>query len=123
MSPFSLPELHAQFIKEKRFLDNLSENTIRSYKLALQWFTKLGGDFDKTALSNFVIGLREAGMNPNGCNVKIRSMNSFLTWCFHNGHNPENGREKFIRVQSSGDGIQPGLLDYLFIVGVPAYNR
>lgn len=69
MSPF----LFEQFIKEKRFLDNLSENTLKSYKLAYQWFQKLGGELNKQALTNFVIGLREAGMNPGGCNVKIRS--------------------------------------------------
>lgn len=97
MSPFSLSEIHAQFIKEKRFLDNLSESTIRSYKLAFQWFEKTGGEFTKPALSNFVIGLREAGMNTGGCNVKIRSINSFLTWCFENGYNPENLRVKKLK--------------------------
>ena len=93
MSPF-LQEQFDQYIKEKRFLDNLSEHTIRSYKLAFQWFQKLDGDFNKTALNNFVIGLRESGMNTGGCNVKIRSINSFLTWCFENDHNPENLRIK-----------------------------
>ena len=97
MSPFSIDELHAQFIKEKRFLDNLSESTIRSYKLSFQWFKKLGGDFNKLALNNFVIGLRESGMNTGGCNVKIRSINSFLTWCFENGCNPENLRIKKLK--------------------------
>lgn len=97
MSPFSIKDAFDQFIKEKRFLDNLSENTIRSYKLAFQWFEKLGGDLNKTALSNFVIGLRESGMNPGGCNVKIRSMNSFLTWCYENDHNPENLRIKKLK--------------------------
>lgn len=101
MSPFSLKELHSQFIKEKRFLNNLSENTIRSYKLAFQWFDKLGGDFNKPALSNFVIGLRESGMCPNGCNVKIRSMNSFLTWCFENEYNPENLRIKKLKSEQT----------------------
>lgn len=96
MSPF-LEDLTSQFIKEKRFLDNLSEHTIRSYKLALKWFVKLDGNFNKQALNNFVIGLRESGMNPGGCNVKIRSVNSFLTWCFENNHNPENLRIKKLR--------------------------
>lgn len=97
MSPFSIEDLTGQFIKEKRFLDNLSEHTIRSYKLALKWFNKLDGDFNKPALANFVIGLREAGMNTGGCNVKIRSVNSFLTWCFENDYNPENHRIKKLK--------------------------
>ena len=68
MSPFSIEDLIEQYIKEKRFLANLSEHTIRSYRLALKWFVRLGGDFNKIALSNFVIGLKESGMNPGGCN-------------------------------------------------------
>jgi site-specific recombinase XerD len=95
MSPFSL--LFEQFIKEKRFLTNLSEKTIRSHKLAFQWFEKLNTELTKQSLNNFVIGLRESGMNPGGCNVKIRSINSFLTWCFENGHNPENLRIKKLK--------------------------
>ncbi len=96
MSPF-LRESFAPFIREKRFLDNLSENTLRSYKLAFQCLEKLGGNLNKTALSNLVIRLREAGMNFGGCNVKIRSMNSFLTWCYENEHNPENLRIKKLK--------------------------
>lgn len=97
MSPFSIEDLIEQYIKEKRFLANLSEHTIRSYRLALKWFVRLGGDFNKIALSNFVIGLKESGMNAGGCNVKIRSVNSFLTWCFENDCNPENHRIKKMR--------------------------
>jgi integrase/recombinase XerD len=97
MSPFSIEDLTKQFIKEKQFLDNLSEHTIRSYKLALKWFVTLNGDFNKIALNNFVIGLRESGMNTGGCNVKIRSVNSFLTWCFENEYNPDNLRIKKLK--------------------------
>ncbi len=92
-----MKELFTQFIKEKRFLSNLSPSTIKSYKLSFQWFEKLNGDLTKSALANFVIGLRESGMNPGGCNVKIRSINSFLTWCYENGHNPENLRIKKLK--------------------------
>lgn len=88
------PLLFEQFIKEKRFLSNLSPSTIRSYKLAFQWFQKLNTELNKESLKDFVIGLRESGMNSGGCNVKIRSINSFLTWCFENDHNPENLRIK-----------------------------
>jgi hypothetical protein len=39
-----LRESFDQFVKEKRFLDNLTPQTIRSYNLAFQWFEKLGGE-------------------------------------------------------------------------------
>ena len=92
-----LQEQFDQYIKEKHFLSNLAFHTIRSYKLAFQWFQKLDGEINKTALQNFVIGMRESGMNIGGCNVKIRSINSFLSWLYENGHNPENLRIKKLR--------------------------
>lgn len=82
----NMRELFEQFVKEKRFLDNLAESTIRSYTLAFDWFEKLGGGFSEKELKQFVLGLRENGMCPSGCNVKIRSINSFLSWCFREGH-------------------------------------
>lgn len=36
-------------------------------------------------------------MNTGGCNVKIRSINSFLSWCHENGHNPDNLRIKKLK--------------------------
>jgi len=51
--------LFDKFIEDKRYLDNLSETTIRSYKLAHKWFEPFG--FDQ--LDEFVIGLRKAGMS------------------------------------------------------------
>lgn len=81
-----MKELFDEFVKEKRFLDNLAESTIRSYILAFKWFECLGGGFSEKKLKQFVMGLRENGMSPSGCNVKIRSMNSFLTWCHREGH-------------------------------------
>lgn len=79
-------ELFNEFVKEKRFLDNLAESTIRSYTLAFDWFEKLGGGFSEKECKEFVLGLRENGMCPSGCNVKIRSINSFLSWCHKEGH-------------------------------------
>lgn len=74
--------LFERFIQDKTYLDNLSETTIRSYTLAFKWFEPYG--FEK--LDEFVIGLRKAGMSSGGCNVKIRSINSFLSWCYRKGH-------------------------------------
>lgn len=76
--------LFNQFLQDKRYLDNLSETTLRSYNLAFKWFEPYG--FGK--LDEFVVALRKAGMSPGGCNVKIRSINSFLSWCHRKGHIP-----------------------------------
>jgi site-specific recombinase XerD len=87
--------LFERFLQEKQYLDNIAPTTVRSYNLAFNWFEKCGGDggdggeFTQDAIDNFVVGLRKAGMSPGGCNVKIRSINSFLSWCYRKGHAPD----------------------------------
>jgi integrase/recombinase XerD len=102
MSPFFIKELFDNFIKEKRFLDNVSENTIRSYQMSFLKFQAYASVLDKSSLNSFVIGMREEGLKPGGCNVKIRSINSFLTWCFENNHTTEHLKIKQIRTGQPG---------------------
>lgn len=78
-------ELFEQFLKDKTFLCNLSPKTIRSYRQAYDSFCKHKGELTKAGLKNFVINMREAGLSAGGCNVYIRSINSFLTWLHEKG--------------------------------------
>jgi hypothetical protein len=74
------------FLKEKQYLSNVSPKTIRSYQQAFNCYTKLGGQSPtKDDLKNFVVRMREAGLSVGGCNVYIRSINSFLTWLHEGG--------------------------------------
>lgn len=97
MSPFCLDNLFADFLKEKRFLNDLSSHTLRSYRVSFDKFKKYASELNKPALNKFVIGMREEGLKPVGCNVKIRSINSFLTWCFENGYTEEHLKIKQIK--------------------------
>jgi len=90
-----LEDLFEKFLKEKTFLAGVSPKTVRSYKQAFNAYQRvLSGNSaeglcalpTKDTLKDFVIGLREAGLSPGGCNVYIRSMNSFLTWLHENGY-------------------------------------
>jgi integrase/recombinase XerD len=81
-----MKDLFEQFLKEKQYLCNLSPKTIDSYRLAFKAFVKHKGELSKDGLRDFVINMREAGLSPGGCNVYIRSINSFLTWLHENGH-------------------------------------
>jgi len=40
----------------------------------------------KDTLKDFVVGMRESGLSAGGCNVYIRSINSFLSWLHESGH-------------------------------------
>src|ERR1044072_4155192 len=118
-----MKDLFEKFLKEKQFLCNISPKTIRSYRQAFTAFTKVVGEvgvepteranlvcstgspaplavyspLSNQTLKDFVIGMRESGLSPGACNVYIRSMNSFLTWLFENGHTTEHLRLKQVK--------------------------
>jgi integrase/recombinase XerD len=86
MSPFSIDmrELFERFLREKTYLVNLSPKTALSYRQAFKHFQ--GHSLTKQGVTEFVVGMREAGLSPGACNVYIRSINSFLSWCHEQGH-------------------------------------
>ena len=83
-------DLFAQFIKEKRYVANLSERTIHSYEnhVFKRWMKYVGEMPTKQNLTQFVVKMREAGLSVATCNITIRSFNSFLSWLSENGHEP-----------------------------------
>lgn len=82
--------LFDQFTKELKYLRNLSERTIKSYQEAFdRWQTHVGEIPTEDNLSQFVIGMREAGLQPTSCNIYIRSINSFITWLKEKGDCPQ----------------------------------
>ena len=83
-----ISDLFAQFIKEKRYVANLSERTIHSYEKHVfkRWMKYIGEMPTKTNLTQFIVKMREDGLSPTTCNITIRSFNSFLSWLSENGH-------------------------------------
>ena len=69
---------HAQFIKERQYLSNVSPATVEWYKQSLRWL----GTESPTAddLKAFVIRMREHGLKPTACNNRIRAVNAYLKW-------------------------------------------
>ena len=70
--------LFQQFTKEKRLLQNVSENTVRWYAHALKWLPNEQPTNDELKL--MVLSMRERGLKPTGCNAALRAINSYLTW-------------------------------------------
>ena len=85
-----LEKLFTEFIREKRYLANLSEATIRSYyDVWGRWIRFVGHELPtKTNIIEFVVKMREGGLSPVTCNISIRSWNSFMTWLNRNEHCP-----------------------------------
>ena len=85
-----LSNLFDQFVKEKRYMSNLSESTLESCQQVFNRFEKYAGGFPSPdTLSQFVVGMRQAGLSVTTCNLSIRSFNSFLTWLKEHKHTQE----------------------------------
>jgi len=68
-----------QFIRERKYLLNISDATESWYRHALwKWLpSDLPSD---TELKSMVIRMREAGLKATGCNAAIRAINAYLRW-------------------------------------------
>ena len=89
------------FLDQGRYLRGWSPATIRSYRQALGLLeTALtGAPLTKASLQDFVVWMRTRGLTAGGCNVRIRSINSFLTWRHDEGMAPERLRLKVLRAE------------------------
>jgi integrase/recombinase XerD len=69
---------HAQFIKERQYLSNVSPATLEWYRQSLHWLgTNTPSDAD---LKDFVMRMREKGLKATACNNRIRAVNAYLKW-------------------------------------------
>jgi len=70
--------LFEQFIRERRYLQNISPSTVSWYNHALKWLpteSPTQAELKETALR-----MREKGLKATGCNSAIRAINAFLKW-------------------------------------------
>jgi len=94
-----MDELFQCFIKEARFIRNLTPKTIDTYQQAWTVYSRYCTAINQAQLTTFVLSMRERGISPSGCNSYIRSINSFLTWMHANGHTPQRLRVKLLKVE------------------------
>lgn len=67
-----------EFIRERKYLHNVSANTARWYKHAFKWLPSESPTQDE--LKAVVLRMREAGLKETGCNAAIRAINAYLHW-------------------------------------------
>jgi integrase/recombinase XerD len=66
------------FIRERRYLHNVSDATISWYKHALNWLPSESPS--QAELKAVVMQMREKGLKETGCNAVIRAINAYLHW-------------------------------------------
>ena len=66
------------FIRERRYLLNVSHHTVSWYTCALKWLPSESPTQDQ--LKDVVMRMREKGLKETGCNAAIRAINAYLHW-------------------------------------------
>jgi site-specific recombinase XerD len=79
-------ELFDQFTQEQRYIKNLSEHTIYACGTAFRAWTRLIGKELPTKPQGveFIMKLKQAGVQASTINAYIRSMNSYFGWLAEN---------------------------------------
>lgn len=68
----------SQFIKERKYLTNVTPATVEWYQQSFTWLkVESPNDAD---LKDFVMRMREKGLKASACNNRIRAVNAYLKW-------------------------------------------
>lgn len=92
------------FLRERRYLQNVTPKTIAWYEAAWRAFCRSHGGTppDRLAtatLQAFVVSLRDRGVAPVTCNTWLRALNAFGAWLYAQGHSPFSVRLRPLRVE------------------------
>ena len=88
-----IDKLFSDYMKEKKYLQNVSEATIRYYTKAFKFFIQYTSieeveEITKPRLDKFLVTLREHGKTPENINCIIKGVNPFLAWLSRNEYIP-----------------------------------
>ena len=84
----SLTTLFEQFLQEKRYVQNVSDNTLDFYRLSFKSFNP-SLPLTQAELNNAILKMRESGKSPACVNAYLRGMRPFVNWLFENEHLPD----------------------------------
>lgn len=81
----NLDTLLEQFLRERKYLRNVSPETIEWYRTAWKAFGSATSCPDPHALNRshleqFIYTLRDRGVKPVTCNTWLRALNAFFRW-------------------------------------------
>ena len=96
------PDHVRDFLSHGRYIRNWSPRTVRTYAQSLATLTEALGvapcpdHLSSQTMSAFVVWMRQRGLTPGGCNVRIRSVNSFLSWLHEDGRSETRLRVRLL---------------------------
>lgn len=81
-----LDSLFQLYLREKEFLQGVTQSTLRFYKHSMSAWERYKGILNETGIKEFMMSMGESGMEPASANTFARGMNSFFAWLHDNGH-------------------------------------
>ena len=86
-----LPNLHEQFVRERRFLKNVSPRTEEWYRQSFRAFlpaleNRSPGDLSKANFIEQIAAMKGRGLSATSINTFARSINAFLNWMREEGY-------------------------------------
>src|SRR5262249_30672791 len=85
--------LFTQFLNERRYLKNVTPDTVEWYETAFKAFRRALNDdappITKSSLQSFVVKMRQGNMKPVSVNTYIKALNAFCRWLHQEGHHTE----------------------------------
>jgi integrase/recombinase XerD len=72
-----MPWEFAEFVKERKYLQNVSPRTVEWYEQTFKWLGRYAPT--EAGAKAFVIGMRD-GLKPISCNSRIRVANAYFKW-------------------------------------------
>ncbi|MFN7931090.1 MAG: tyrosine-type recombinase/integrase [Blastocatellia bacterium] len=79
--------LFDNFLRERRYLKNISTKTETYYRQAWRnWCERTNGQITKENCLIFIEKLRDKGVKPVSCNTYISAVNAYFTRLFENKH-------------------------------------
>jgi integrase/recombinase XerD len=103
-SPALEDSMFEQFIKERRYLQNVSPRTIEWYRESFKWLVE--PQPKQSDLKAFVIRMREKGLKASSCNNRIRAVNAYLQWLESDQRVPKLKEEQRVLPTFSVEDIQ-----------------
>jgi site-specific recombinase XerD len=112
MDPLSTSALFQQFLRERRYLNNVTPSTIEWYETAFKALQRTSGEdsprLTKPSLQGFVVALRERNVKPVSVNTYIKAVNAFCRWLHTEGHHAERLELSLLKLEKR---IIPTLTD------------
>src|ERR1041385_3533950 len=95
----SLTTLFEQFLQDKRYLQNVSDNTVEFYRVSFNSFNLSALPVTQAELNNAIIAMRESGKSAACVNAYIRGLRPFVNWLVENGHLPDRLKLKKLKCE------------------------